>query len=90
MITANELKTKGVKALDEKFKKSDEIGITVRGKMKYVVVKVEDYDDYYEYRIQKAHQEVKAEIAAGEYSTSMEEHFAELDEVVQDAGNSTK
>ena len=36
MITANDIKTRGVKTIVEDLKHTDRVGITVRGKFKYV------------------------------------------------------
>jgi len=37
MITATELKTKGVKIIEERLSPEGEVAITVRGKVKYVI-----------------------------------------------------
>ena len=44
MITANELKTQGVKAIEKGLKKNKEVGISVRGKLKYVTMTIEQYE----------------------------------------------
>ncbi len=45
MITANDIKTRGVKAIEEGLEQDDRLSITVRGQVKYVVLKAEDYAD---------------------------------------------
>ncbi|MEO6130499.1 MAG: hypothetical protein ABIQ02_01535 [Saprospiraceae bacterium] len=44
MITANDIKTKGVKAIEEGLTHDDRLGLSVRGKVKYVILKAEDYE----------------------------------------------
>ena len=44
LITANELKTKGLTALDRAISNGNEAIITVRGKNKYVVLPFERYN----------------------------------------------
>ena len=82
MITANYLKTRGVKAIEEQLQDSDRVGITVRGKLKYVAITVEEYDKLRSAEISLAYQEVMKDIEKGDYTTSIEEHFEELDQEV--------
>ncbi|MFZ1678435.1 MAG: hypothetical protein WAT91_14240 [Saprospiraceae bacterium] len=44
MITAKDIKTRGVKAIEDGLIKDDRLSITVRGRVKYVVLKAEDYE----------------------------------------------
>ncbi|MFB0908125.1 MAG: PHD/YefM family antitoxin component YafN of YafNO toxin-antitoxin module [Spirosomataceae bacterium] len=67
MIAANDLKTKGVKVFDEALEHYDEVAITVRGKVKYVVMKVEKYDEMREAELDYALAEVKQDIKDGNY-----------------------
>ena len=79
MITANEIKTRGVKAIEEHLKKSDRVGITVRGKVKYVVMPVESYDELRELELDKALAEVREDIKSGDYTIeTAEEHAKRL------------
>lgn len=68
-VTANELKTRGVSAVEEGLKHDDEVLISVRGKNRYVVMDVEKYAKFREYELAVALAEAKADIAAGRYST---------------------
>lgn len=79
MITANDIKTRGVKAIEEHLEHSDRVGITVRGKIKYVVMPVEEYDEIREKELDLALLETKKEIEDGDYITSLDDHFEELD-----------
>lgn len=82
MLTANDIKTRGVKAIEEKMESQDEVGISVRGKVKYVVVPVEKYDVFREWELDNAIRESKEEIKKGKFSTSLKDHFAEIDKVL--------
>ena len=43
-ITANELKTKGISILNQETAENQELIITVRGKSKYVILTIEQYN----------------------------------------------
>ena len=83
MITANDLKTRGVKAIEEQLQDADRVGITVRGKLKYVAVTVEQYDLLREAEITAAYHAVMKDYKEGRYTTSVEDHFKELEDEVQ-------
>ena len=68
-VTANELKTRGVSAVEEGLKHDDEVLISVRGQNRYVVMDLEKYAKLREYELAAALAEAKADIAAGRYST---------------------
>jgi PHD/YefM family antitoxin component YafN of YafNO toxin-antitoxin module len=50
-VTANELKTKGVSAVEDRLKIEGEVIITVRGRHKYVVMSLEKYSRLREYEL---------------------------------------
>ena len=79
MITANELKTKGIKAIEEQLAQTPEAAITVHGKVKYVAMTVEQFDKMRMAELEVAYMLCKKDIEDGNYTTSLEEHFAELD-----------
>lgn len=79
MITANDIKTKGVKAIEAELEHSGRVGITVRGKVKYVVMSVEEYDEVREKELDLALLEVKQDIDKGNFTTDLDEYFSELD-----------
>lgn len=64
-ITANELKTRGVTALEDRLSSEDEVFISVRGKEKFVVVSVEKYAAMREYELEQAVREARADYDAG-------------------------
>lgn len=79
MLSANEIKTKGVGAIEKQLQKLDQVGISVRGKVKYMVMRVEDYEELREARLLQAYEEVMKDIEKGDYTTSIENHFDEID-----------
>ncbi len=75
-ITANELKTKGVSIIDEMIEEQAGVVITVRGKEKYVVLLMEEYNQLREYELDAAIKESKNEIENGKYyDGSIDEHL---------------
>jgi len=85
VISANELKVKGISLLDSVFKTLDEVLVSVRGKHKYVIVELERYAYLRECELEHALRETKEDIAKGHYKTvSTEEHFKALDDALQD------
>lgn len=74
-ITANEIKIKGVSCIGAALKESPEAFIEVRGKRKYIVLPVEEYDNYREYQLEKALQEAEQDIEHKRYTTSIDEHL---------------
>ena len=79
MIAANDLKIRGLKAIDEEMEHFDEVGITVRGKVKYVVMKVEKFDELREYELDRALAEARQDIKEGRYVVeTAEEHIKRL------------
>jgi PHD/YefM family antitoxin component YafN of YafNO toxin-antitoxin module len=78
-ITANELKTKGVSAIEMVVKESEEAVLTVRGKSAYVVLSIEKYNYYRERELEAAITEAKKEVADGLYVTeTVEEHIKRI------------
>ncbi|CAN1529164.1 hypothetical protein MCERE19_01320 [Spirosomataceae bacterium] len=76
MLAANDLKVKGVKAIEEEMEHFDEVGITVRGKVKLVVMKVEKFDKLREYELDKALAEARQDMKEGRFvSETLDEHI---------------
>ena len=79
MLAANDLKVKGVKAIEEEMEHFDEVGITVRGKVKFVVMKVEKFDKLREYELDKALAEARQDIKEGRFVIeTLDEHIKRL------------
>jgi prevent-host-death family protein len=75
-VTANELKTKGVSAVEERLATEDEVIITVRGQDKYVVMSLEKYARLREYELDIAVQEARSDYAAGRVTReSVDDHM---------------
>ena len=80
-LTANELKTKGVSAVEECLKEDEEVIISVRGKERFVVMDIEKYNRLREFELTVALQEAKADVEAGRYKTeSVEEHMQRVED----------
>ncbi|MEH6578900.1 MAG: type II toxin-antitoxin system Phd/YefM family antitoxin [Amphritea sp.] len=76
IITANELKTKGISVVESKLMDHEEAIISVRGKEKYVIIDVEKYQKIREYELEIALLEARASVAeGGVVSESVEEHM---------------
>ncbi len=79
IISANDLKTKGISVLEWVFEKLDEVLISVRGKNKYVVVDIERYEYLRECEIEQAYRDVKEDIENGNSTVqTAKEHMKEL------------
>jgi len=79
MITANELKTKGIACLEENLANQPEAVITVRGKESFVVMKIERYHYLREMELESALYEAQQDVAAGRFSKdNVDQHVAEL------------
>lgn len=85
IISANELKTKGISVLDSMLKNLEEVVVSVRGKNKYVVVDMERYEYLRECELEHAYREVQKDMKDNRYKTqTAEEHMTELKNVLQD------
>lgn len=67
-VTANELKTRGISAVEETLQHNDEALISVRGKPRYVVMNIEKYNYLRELELAAAIAETKADYKAGRYT----------------------
>ncbi len=79
IITANELKTRGVASIDAVFKDQDKVIISVRGKERYVVVDMETYNHLRVCELEAALYQARREIAEGQgVVEGVDEHLARL------------
>ncbi len=79
-ITANMLKTKGVSLLGKLLSKYNEVIVSVRGKKKYVVLKIEDYEKLEELLLEKAVQDALNDYKNGKFTVeTAEEHIKKLE-----------
>ena len=81
-ITANDLKVKGITAIDELVSDNNGVVITVRGVEKYVILPIAEYNQLRELELDAAIQESKNEIESGRFFTgSIEEHLKRVSNV---------
>jgi PHD/YefM family antitoxin component YafN of YafNO toxin-antitoxin module len=79
-ITANELKTRGVSAVEEHLGNADEVFVSVRGKEKFVIMSVEKYASLREFELDQAVREAQADYKAGRVvRESADEHMKRMD-----------
>ena len=78
-ITANDLKVKGVTILEQAIASESEAIITVRGKSKYVVLSIDEYNRLRECELEAALIDAKKDLAEGKfYSDSVEDHIKRI------------
>ncbi len=79
-LTANDLKTRGIAAIEESLAEQPEAIISVRGKDRFVVMEMAQYDYLRECELDAALAQSHADIAAGRYvSESAVLHATRLD-----------
>jgi PHD/YefM family antitoxin component YafN of YafNO toxin-antitoxin module len=79
VITANQLKTKGVSVIESKLTDKKELIISVRGKEKYVIMDMEQYNYLRECELDAAIHEARADYQSGKYVTeSVEDHIERI------------
>jgi prevent-host-death family protein len=75
-ITANELKVRGVSAVEDRLENEEEVIISVRGKDRYVVMSLEKYSRLREFELDMAVMEARADYEAGSIITeSVDDHM---------------
>ncbi len=83
MITANDLKVQGIKAIHDELKNNDEAIISYRGKPQYAVIDFKKLEEMRTFEIDKAYLEAMEDIKKGNYKTiateeDLENHLKEL------------
>lgn len=79
-ISANDLKTKGIAAIEAALSHASEAIVSVRGKDRFVVMELAHYHYLRECELDAALAETRADLAAGRFvQESAEEHLARLD-----------
>ncbi len=79
-ISANDLKTKGVSAIEAALSESPEVIVSVRGKDRFVVMDIAHYHYLRECELDAALAETRADLAAGRFvQESPEAHLVRLD-----------
>ena len=78
-LTANDLKTKGVAAIESILAERSEAIVSVRGKERFVVMEIAQYHYLRECELDSALAETRADLAAGRFvQESPEEHVARV------------
>ena len=78
-LTANDLKTKGVAAIESILAEHSEAIVLVRGKERFVVMDIAQYHYLRECELEVALAEARADLAAGRFvQESPEEHVARV------------
>ena len=67
VVTANDLKTKGISDIERALQDAQEVVISVRGKPRYVVMDLTHYDYLRECEIAAAWAQTRDDVAAGRY-----------------------
>ena len=81
-ISANDLKTKGISAIELALNDAPEAIVSVRGKDKFVVMELAHYHYLRECELDAALAETRADLAAGRVvKESPEAHLARLDAI---------
>jgi len=78
-ITANQLKTKGVSAIQNNLSENHELVITVRGKEMFVIMNMEHYNYLRECELDAAIHQAKIDYRDGNYITeTVEDHIKRI------------
>lgn len=86
IITANEVKTRGVSIFGNLLQKFDELIINVRGKNKYVVLDIERYKQLRENELDLAYLQTMQAIEAGEFKQqTADQHIQEVENALQNS-----
>ena len=79
-ISANDLKTRGVTAVEQVLAEYSEAIVSVRGKERFVILDMDQYQHLRECELEVALAEARADVAAGKViRESPEAHLARLD-----------
>jgi len=82
IITVQDLKVKGTKALKEKTGKNQEAFITVRGAKTFVVMSMQQYNYLRECELEGALKEAEGDLANGKFAVkSIDDHIKDLKNV---------
>lgn len=86
VVTANDLKTKGIADIERALQDAQEVVISVRGKPRYVVMELTHFDYLRECEIAAAWMQTREDVAAGRYRReSADAHIARVKGELKDA-----
>jgi PHD/YefM family antitoxin component YafN of YafNO toxin-antitoxin module len=87
-LTANDLKLRGVAAIESALSDQTEVTISVRGKDRFVVMNMAQYHYLRECELEAALVQTRADLAAGHaVQESADEHMARLDALLNKAAH---
>lgn len=79
-ISANDLKTCGIGAISRALEHEREVGLSLRGELRYVVMEADAYQRLRECELDIARQEARADLAAGRVvQESVDDHLKRMD-----------
>jgi PHD/YefM family antitoxin component YafN of YafNO toxin-antitoxin module len=79
MLSASDLKKRGISAVEDQLSRGDEATISIRGKAAYVVLKAQRYEQLLELELERALEEAKEDYAKGRIKKeSAKAHFKRL------------
>ena len=78
-ISANTIKTKGISFINKFIKNKDKVIVSVRGKRKYVILPIEEYEHIRDLEIEQAIKQAEDDYNNNKYiAESAEEHFKRI------------
>ena len=81
-VAANDLKTKGIKAIEDALLTQPEAPLSVRGQVKYVVMRQEHYQYLRECELEAALAESRADLADGRFvKETVAQHLQRLKQI---------
>lgn len=84
-LTANDLKVKGVTGIEELLQNEQEVVISVRGKPRYVVMDIAQYELLRERELEAAWFQSREDVTAGRYrQESAQEHLSRVQAELSD------
>ena len=87
-LTANDLKLRGIAAIESALSDQTEVTISVRGKDRFVVMNIAQYHYLRECELEAALVQTRADLAAGHaVQESANEHMARLDVLLNKAAH---
>ena len=81
-VAAHDLKTKGIKAIEDALLNQPEVALSVRGQVKYVVMSQEHYHYLRECELEAALAESRADLAEGRFvKETVAQHVKRLKQI---------
>lgn len=79
IISANEIKLKGISSIEELLRQNEEVFISVRGRKKFTVLTIEEYEKLKELELEKMIKDAEDDYKHKRYKVeSADEHFRKL------------